>query len=144
MGVMVCAGYKRGSYLCDIVEVDQDLVNLAIGELAHHVSIFVVGLLLIGAFLTTALLLPIVLVHKVVFVAEIILANVDVAEGVGDTLCGGSLEILQEGLEGSWSRPQSGNLSTYQSMIGTGGAYSIVPRSQRALSTEAAPSLQFR
>jgi hypothetical protein len=42
----------------------------------------------------------VVLVHEVVVVAEVVLGNVDAAEGVGDGLLRGGLEVGQEGLEG--------------------------------------------
>lgn len=89
------------AYLRDIVEFDDDLINLSVGKTAHQVLVFVVRLLFGGSVLAAALLLPTIIVHEVVLVIEVIFANVDVAKGMGDGLCRGGLEFLEEALEGA-------------------------------------------
>lgn len=92
----------RSSYLRDIVEFDKNLVNLAIGELAHHLLVFMIWLFAICIILTAALFFLIVVVHEVVLVVEIIFANIDVAKGVCNSVSRRGFEILQERLESSW------------------------------------------
>lgn len=53
-------------------------------------------------FLAAALFFLIVVVHKVVFVVQIIFADAYVAEGVCDCVGRGGFEVLQERLEGGW------------------------------------------
>ena len=43
----------------------------------------------------------VILVHKVIIVAQVILVDIDLSNGMGDGLFGGSFEILEKVLEGS-------------------------------------------
>lgn len=70
---------SRPSYLRDVIKLDEDLINLAISKLAHHVLVLVIGLFAIRVFLSAALFLLVVIVHEVILVVEIIFADVDVA-----------------------------------------------------------------
>lgn len=88
------ANRQEGPYLCDVIKLNKDVVDLTVGELAHHVPVLVIWFFLVGPLLTAALLLLAVLVHEVVLIVDIILANVNVAEGVGDGLGGRRLKVL--------------------------------------------------
>lgn len=44
----------------------------------------------------------VILVHEIVLVAEVILVDVDLANGMRQCLFGRCLELLQEVLEGGW------------------------------------------
>lgn len=82
----LCARDQRSSYLRNIVELDKNLINLAISELAHYISVLVVGLFAIRIFLVAALFFLVVIVHEVIFVVKIIFADVDIAKGVCDRI----------------------------------------------------------
>jgi hypothetical protein len=58
------------------------------------------GRLLLGLLVPSLLLGIVVLVHKVIVVAEVVLVDIDVAQGMGDGLLRGRLEVGQEVLEG--------------------------------------------
>lgn len=81
-------------YLLQVIKLDQDLVNLPVGELAHDFLVLVIWLLACDGCLAAAIFDLVVLVHKIIFVVGIIAANVDVAERVGKCFSRRSLEVL--------------------------------------------------
>lgn len=97
----------KSLYLREIIQFDENLINLAVGELAHHVFVFVIWLFAICIVLTAALFFLIVVVHKIVLVVEIIFGNVDVAKSVCNGVSRRGFEVLQERLEGSWRGAKS-------------------------------------
>lgn len=92
---------KRPSYLRNVVELNENLVNLAVSELAHDLPVLVIGFFAVRILLTATLFLLIIVVHKVVLVVEIIFANIDVAKGVCDRVCRRGFEVLQKRFKGS-------------------------------------------
>lgn len=93
---------QEGRYLLQVVQLNQDLVDLTVGKLAHYILVLVVRLLAGGGVLTAAGLVLIVLVHEVILVLGIIAANVDVAERVSKSVGRRGLEVLQKSLKCTW------------------------------------------
>lgn len=88
------ASTQGRKYLLQVIQFNQDLVNLPVGKLAHYVPVLVIRLLACGGCLATPILDLVVLVHEVIFVVGIVVANVDVAERVGECFSRRSLEVL--------------------------------------------------
>lgn len=84
----------------EIVQVNDHLVGFAVGKFLEHLLVFVPGLLPPFPLGTTGHLGLVILVHKVILVAEIILVNVDVAKSIRDSLLGGRLEVGKKVAEG--------------------------------------------
>jgi hypothetical protein len=64
----------------------------------------------LGLLAATLLLGVVILVHKVILVAKIVLIDGDVAQGMGDSLLRGGLEVGQEVLERGCSAVNNNNL----------------------------------
>lgn len=82
------------TYLLHIVQLDENLVDFAVGQSAHYVFVLVIGLppgFVLG---TAAGLIHVVLVHKVILVFGVVAAKVDIGESVGDGLVGRGFEVL--------------------------------------------------
>jgi hypothetical protein len=96
-----------------IIELNRNLIDLPVGELLEHVFVFVVGRPPAG--LVPLALLPriLILVHKVIVVAEVVFVNIDVAQCVCDGLLGRSLEVGQKGLESGYSSQPCPTMQTW-------------------------------
>lgn len=93
---LVCLVFPR----VEIIQVEDNFVNLPVGELLEQILVLVLRLARATLVPAPPLLGLVVLVHKVIFVAEIILIDVDIAEGSSDSLVPRSFEVGNEGLEG--------------------------------------------
>lgn len=101
-----------------VIQLDKNLVNLAVGKLAHYILVLVVWLLAGGGIMVATGLTLVILVHEVIFVVGIVAANVNVAQRVGECIGRRSLEVLQKGLECTWKSSWSVRLS--REIVGDG------------------------
>ena len=67
------------SHQVEIVKVDDDLVYLPVGKLLQHVLVLVLGLPPPFLFLPAPLLGLVVLVHKVILVAKVVLVDINIS-----------------------------------------------------------------
>lgn len=102
-------GAQGPSYARQVVKVDHDLVGLAVCQILERVLVLGLGSPLGSLLLFAPSLRRLIVVHEVVIVvADIIFGYRDVPDGVGEGLLGRGLEVLEEGLEGSWRKSVSG------------------------------------
>ena len=97
---MVRSGKKR-THRLQVIQLNNDFVNLPVGKLLEHLLVFVLGSFPPGLLLLTSLLGTLILIHKVIVIAQIVLINIDVSQRSGDGLLGRRLEILEKALKRS-------------------------------------------
>jgi len=89
--------------LRQVIKVNNNLVNLTIGQLLKHILILVLGLSSPVPFLAALLLGFVILVHKIILVTKVILINANISESRGDGLLGRRLEVGEEVPKGSFT-----------------------------------------